>query len=895
MFGAIISQSVRHRWIVVFLCAVVGAYGLFELTRLPIDAVPDITNKQVQVTTVSPALSPEEMERRVTFPLETALAGIPGLTETRSISRNGFSQITAVFTEGTDIYFARNQVNERLESVGDALPPGVEPALSPITTGLGEVLMWTLDYAPAKPNTLRAGQPGPQPDGSYLTPEGERLVSDEQKATYLRTVSDWIVTPQLRTVQGLAGVDTIGGYVKEYAVRPDPARLAAYGIGLNQLVEALERSNLTAGAGYVQRGGESYVVRADARARSAEELAAAPVANQNGLVVRVSDVATVETGQAPRMGAASKNGRETVVGTALMLAGENSRTVAQRTGAALEALAPSLPPGIVATPALDRTKLVDSTISTVQRSLAEGALLVIAVLFLLLGNVRAAIVTALVIPLAFLIGVAGLNRFGVSGNLMSLGALDFGLLVDGAVVVVENTLRRLGERRHQAGRALTRSERLHESVVAAKEMVRPAAFGQGIILLVFLPLLTLEGVEGKMFAPMAAMVMLALAGALVLTFTFVPAMTALLVREPKSGHDETKAERVARRGLEPMVRGAVARPLVVAAGALAGLVVGVLAFSSLGREFIPTLDEKDVAMHALRVPSTSLDQSKDMQLQVERAIMRVPEVAFVFSKTGTAEVATDPMPPNVSDTFIILKPQSEWPDPKLEKAKVVGKIEERVSVLIGNNYEFTQPIQMRFNELISGVRSDVAVKVSGDDFETLQRTAEQVAATLRRVPGAADVRIEQVTGLPTLTATLDRSTAALYGLSAGDVADSVQVALGGREAGQVFEGDRRFDVVVRLGDANRNDLAAAGQVPVASEDGAATVPLSAVTRFDTAEGPNQISRENGKRRVVVQANVRGRDLGGFVEEAQAAVAERNTLPSGVFLDWVSKGVDIFMF
>ena len=881
MLSRLVALSVRHRIAVVLITVLIGAFGVFELFRLPIDAVPDITNNQVQVTTVAPALSPEEIEQRVTFPLETGLGGIPGLIETRSISRNGFSQITAVFEDSTDIYFARQQVNERIEAVRDELPADAEPEMSPITTGLGEVMMWTVEMRPVR--GAKAGAPGPQPDGSYLTPEGERLVTAQQKATYLRTVQDWIVTPQLRTTPGVAGIDTIGGYVKEYAVRPDPARLAAYRVGLNELVEAVEHANTVAGAGYISRGGEAFVVRADARVSSLADLASAPVTNRNGLVVRVSDVAQVEMGQAVRLGAAQENGEEVVIGTALMLAGENSRTVSQAVGERLAAIAPSLPPGVIVKTVLNRTELVDRTIRTVQRNLSEGALLVVAVLFLLLGNVRAAVITALVIPLAFLFGVIGMNRFGVSGNLMSLGALDFGLLVDGAVVVVENTLTRMGLRREREGRDLSLSERVEEAVAAARQMIRPAAFGQAIILLVFAPLLALEGIEGKMFQPMAATVMLALAGAFVLTFTFVPAMTALLVRAPKTAH-ESRVEKVARRWFEPATRWAVQRPKSVLAGAGAAVLIGLITFSTLGREFIPTLDEKDVLVQALRVPSASLEQSIEMQSRLEKVLMTVPEVAFVFSKTGTAEVSTDPMPPSISDTFVILKPEREWPNRRLSKAEVVEKIEKAAATQIGNNYEITQPIQMRFNELISGVRSDVAVKIYGDDFAAMERTANQIAEALGGIRGAADVRVEQVSGLPMITAEVDRAAAALYGLHAADAADAVQIALAGREAGRVFEGDRRFDVVVRLPASMRNDLTAVAQTPLAVNEGASFVPLGSVVRFREGEGPNQISRENGKRRIVVQANVRGRDLGGFVREAQGAVGKVG-LPAGSWLDW----------
>ncbi|MFK4056623.1 efflux RND transporter permease subunit [Brevundimonas sp. NPDC046655] len=893
MFKAIIEASVRFRGFVVLVVAFIAALGLFELTKLPIDAVPDITNRQVQITTVAPALAPEQIERQVTYPLETAMSGIPGLVSTRSLSRNGFSQITVVFTDQTDIYFARQQVAERMRQAADSLPKGVEPALSPITTGLGEVLMWTVDYVPFGPKTTVAtGKPGWQSDGAYLTPEGERLTTPQQRATYLRTVQDWIIAPQMRTAPGLAGIDVNGGYVKEYAVRPDTAALTRYGLSMSDLVQALDRANTQAGAGYVQRAGEALVVRTDALAATVDDLAQAPVVNRGGLVVRVADVATVEIGQAPRLGGASRDGHEAVLGTALMLAGENSRTVAQAAAKQLEKVGASLPPGVVATPVLNRSDLVNSTISTVARNLIEGALFVILVLFLLLGNFRAAALTALMIPLSFLFAVIGMNRFGISGNLMSLGALDFGLMVDGGVVVIENTLLMLTRKRAELGRMLTRNERLGVAVQAARKMVKPAAFGQLIILLVFTPLLMLEGVEGKTFVPMGATVMLALIGAFIFSFTFVPAMAALFVREPKTVHlgadgqveeHETRVLRFARRWIQPAIGAAVARPKMVLIAALATMAVGAVSFISLGREFIPTLDEGDIAMQALRVPSASLEQSLAMQMALERTIKAQPEVETVFSRTGTAEAAVDPMPANISDAVIILKDRKDWLDPKLSKEDLIARIEQVASQQIGNSFEFSQPIELRFNELISGVRTDLAVMVYGDDFDTLQKTAEAVAAKLRATPGSADVRVEQASGLPTLTISVDRFAAANYGLSAADVSEAVSTAVGGAEAGRIFEGDRRFDVVVRLPDDARNDPATLAALPIVSSTGV-VVPLSSVARIHTAEGPNQISRENGSRRMVVQANVRGRDLGGFVAEAQRSVAEI-ALPVGYRLDW----------
>ncbi|EQM88003.1 MULTISPECIES: efflux RND transporter permease subunit [Stenotrophomonas] len=892
MFNIIIESAVRFRWLVVFLAAMVASWGLFQLSKLPIDAVPDITNRQVQINSIAPALTPEQIERQVTYPLETALAGIPGLNTTRSLSRNGFSQVTAIFTDQTDIYFARQQVAERMREAAEDLPEGVSPVLSPVTTGLGEVLMWTVDFTDYDPNNLAPkGQAGWQEGEVYLTPEGNRLTTAQERATYLRTVQDWIIAPQMRSSPGLAGVDTVGGYVKEYGVHPDSARLAAYGLGLSDLVQALERSNVQAGAGFVQRAGEGLVVRADGLALTTSDLAQSPVATKDGVVIRVADVAKVELSRAPRLGAASRNGHEAVLGTALMIAGGNSRTVAQSAADRLVEVNKSLPPNIFAVPVLDRSQLVNSTIKTVAKNLTEGALLVVVVLFLLLGNLRAATITALVIPLSFLFAVIGMNRFGISGNLMSLGALDFGILVDGAVIVIESTLLMLGQRRAELGRPLTAMERMKVATESAKKMARPAAFGQLIILLVFLPIMTLEGVEGKTFQPMAATFMLALMGAFIFSFTLVPALTALWVREPKMksgeelhhGEHETKLIKVLRTRIEPVIERAVAMPRVVLGGAILTLAVGVTSFMMLGREFMPTLDEGNVAMQALRVPSTSLEQSLAMQLGLEKEIAKQPEVETVFSRTGTAEAAIDPMPTNISDSVIVLKPRSAWPDPKLPKDELVARFESLASKQLGNTFEFSQPIELRFNELISGVRTDLAVMIYGDDFGELQKVADQVALKLRGVQGAADVRVEQISGLPTLNVKIDHLAAAQYGLTAGDVSEALSTGIGGTAAGKIFEGDRRFDVVVRLDDAARNDPDQLSSLPVATPSGA-VIPLSSVARITISEGPNQISRNNGSRRVVVQANVRGRDLGGFVGEAQAAVADVK-LPAGSYLTW----------
>lgn len=890
MISRLLELSVRARWAVVIVTLIIAAIGVFNIVRLPIDAVPDITNKQVQINTVAPSFGPLDVERLVTYPVETAMSGIVGLESTRSISRNGFSQVTVVFRDDVDIYFARQQVAERLGQARESLPEGVEPQMGPISTGLGEVLMWTVRFVDPNTEGGRAapGEPGWQADGAYLTPEGERLTDPVSQAAYLRTVQDWVVRPQMRAVDGVAGIDSIGGYEKQYVIEPDAGALSAYGISFSELAEALERANLSVGANFIQRGGESFLVRADARIRTLTEISEAVVATRDGVPITVRDVANVTLGGDLRTGAATSDGHEVVVGTVLMRTGGNSRTVAAASAARLEEIAQTLPPGIEVTTVYDRSRLVNATIATVERNLAEGALLVAVVLFLMLGNVRAALIATLIIPLSMLMTSIGMNFFGVSGNLMSLGALDFGLIVDGSVIIIENCLRRLAERQHHEGRLLSLSERLHETLEAGREMIKPTIFGQIIIFLVFAPLLAFSGVEGKMFSPMAITLMLALGSAFILSLTFVPAMVALLIRG-KVSETEVKPIAVAHKRYEPALDFALRRPIPVIGGGLAVFAVAGALFFTLGQEFIPTLDEQDIAIQAARIPSTSLQQSAEMQRRVEEAISEFPEVAFVFSKTGTAEVASDPMPPNFSDSFVILRPRNEWPNRNETKAELIERMEARLSQLIGNSYEFTQPIQMRFNELIAGVRGDVAIKIYGDDLTELSGAAGRIAAVLQSIDGAADVKVEQTGGFPTLDVTFDRDAIARYGLSLQEVTDTVATAMGGREAGLVFEGDRRFDVVVRLPDAVRDDLDAVGALPVMlpeSENGPRTsIPLREVATFTFSEGLNQVSRENGSRRVVVQANVRGRDLGSFVNEARRRVSAEVELPTGSWVVW----------
>ena len=883
MIERIVTFSVERRWLVLLVTLIAAVIGAWALSRLPIDAVPDITNNQVQVNIRAPALSPEQVEKQVAFPIETALAGVPGLEHTRSLSRNGFAQVTAVFTESTDIYFARAQVAERLRGAEESLPAGVTPEMGPIATGLGEVYMWTVHLAHRKDDRHAPGEPGIQPDGSYITPEGERLAGTSDQATYLRTVQDWIVAPLLKNTPGLAGIDAIGGHVKQYQVAPDVQRLAALKLSLGDLATALEENNSAVGAGVIDRNGEGLTVRSDARLRNAADLARTVIATREGVPILLTQVATVRTGQALRMGSASENGREVVVGTAVMRIGENSRAVASAVARRLEEINASLPTDIIVEPVLDRTALVHATIGTVAKNLSEGALLVIVVLFALLGNFRAALIAALVIPVTMLLTSFGMLRGGVSANLMSLGALDFGLIVDGAVIIVENALLRIAGHQHDRGRPLTPDERLSAVAAAAREMIRPSVYGQAIIILVYIPLLTLDGVEGKTFTPMAMTVILALAFAFILSLTFVPAMLALLLSKPveeKEGRIMSWLNARYQPGLETAMR----RPGRTIGVGIAAFLAALAGFSMLGQEFLPQLDEGDILVQAVRVPGTSVDQSQAMQFEVERAIAREPEVRFVFSKTGTAELASDPMPPNATDTFVILKPRAQWPDPRLPKAELVERLEQRLSMLPGNAYEITQPIQMRFNELIAGVRGDIAVKVFGDDADQMSGTADRIAAVLRRTKGATDVRVEQTEGLPILDVQPDRDAMARLGISARALQDILAAAVGGRDAGMIFEGDRRFAVTIRLGEEARSNVETLGQLPVPTPSGA-FVPLASVARIALVDGPNQISRENGKRRVVVQANVRGRDVSSVVADVRAGIAREVRLPAGTYLQW----------
>jgi cobalt-zinc-cadmium resistance protein CzcA len=888
MIAKLMALSVRARWAVLFLYLIIAGLGVWQLTRLPIDAVPDITNNQVQINTIDPRLSPVEIEKLVTYPIEISLAGIPGLETTRSISRNGFSQVTAIFSDSTDLYFARQQVGERLRAAAENLPDGTQPQVGPVATGLGEVVMYTVGYAkPDGKGTKRvANQPGWQPDGAYLTPEGERLTDKVAKAGYLRTVQDWIVGPQLKAVPGVAGVDSIGGYAKTFVVEPDPTKLTSFGISYSELGEALERANLAVGANYYNRGGEAYLVRVDARVRSVDEIRGAVVVTRGGVPVTVAQLAEVKIGGDLRTGAGSMNGKEAVIGTVLMLIGENSRTVAEDVSAKIDRIAKTLPPGIEVKIVLDRAELVNATVGTVEKNLTEGALLVAAALFLLLGNWRAAIIAVLVIPFSFLMMAMGMNAFRVPGNLMSLGALDFGLIVDGAVIIIENCLARLAHRQEREGRLLRLRERLEETMRASQEMIKPTVFGQAIILLAFAPLLMFTGVEGKTFSPMAITIMLALVVAFILAITLVPALIALMIRG-KVAEKEVWAIRKTKERYLPLLDRAIAKPWGFIAGGLAFFLLAIPVFGLLGSEFIPKLDEKNMALASTRVPSVSLEQSLAMQRKVEAAITSLPEVELMFSKTGTAEVATDPMPPNVSDGFVILKPKTEWPAGVTTKDQVIARVEKAAAGVLGQLYEVSQPIELRFNELIAGVRGDVAIKLYGDELDKMSLAANEMVRVLQVIPGAGSVKADQVGGAPTLDIKLDRNAIARYGLTVEEVADTIAAALGGRESGVLYDGDRRFDIIVRVPDATRVNLDDIRALPILLPQAGGVrgqIPLSQVAQIRLTEGLNQISRENGKRRVVVQVNLEERDAGSFVAEAQEKIAKVK-LPAGYYLEW----------
>jgi cobalt-zinc-cadmium resistance protein CzcA len=861
MIDALIQFSLTRRWLIMFLVLVVSALGVWNYQKLPIDAVPDITNIQVQINTEAPGYSPLEVEQRITYLVELAITGLPYVESTRSLSRYALSQVTVVFEKGTDIYFARNLINERLQQAKSDMPSGIEPVMGPVATGLGEIFHYAVH---AKPGALQDnGEP--------------------YDATALRTLQDWVIRPQLRLVPGVTEINTIGGFEKQFHITPDPGHLLAYGLTFDDLVNAVEQNNANVGAGYIEKNGEQYLIRAPGQVKDIPAMGRIIVANKDGIPITLADVAGIGFGKQLRTGAATLNGEETVLGTAVMLLGGNSRTVSEAVAERLVAVNKTLPEGVVAEPVYNRTVLVDKTIATVQTNLVEGAILVVVVLLVMLGNTRAALLTAAVIPLSMLMLMTGMVETKVSANLMSLGALDFGLIVDGAVIIVENCITRLAARQHKLGRLLHRDERFQTVFAATREVFTPSLISVLVVILVNLPILALTGVEGKMFTPMAMAVIMALLSALVLSLTFVPAAVALLL----TGRIEEKDNlivRSAKRIYRPVLNTALSFRVPVLLGAVIFIGVSLSIASKMGTEFVPNLDEGDIAIQALRIPGTSLTQSLNMQFQLEKAVLEIPEVKTYFSRVGTAEVASDPMGPNISDGYVMLKDREDWPDPNKTKAQLLEHIQKKLALLPGNAFEISQPIQLRFNELISGVRSDLGIKIFGDDLDQLLESGTEIAAVLNGIEGAEGVKIEQVAGLPILSIEADRETLYRYGLNVAELQDVIAAATGGEEAGLVFEGDRRFSIVVRLAEALRSDLAALERLPIPLPDGG-YVPLREVASLNLAPGANQISRENGKRRLVVSANVRGRDLGGFVNEAQREIEQRISLPPGYWLGY----------
>lgn len=864
------------------LTMVMAGLGVYSIARLNIDAVPDITNVQVQVTAQASGLSPLEIEQRITFPLETGMAGLPHLVKTRSLSQYGIALITIIFEDDTDVYFARRVVSERLQEIQGKLPPGIEPVMGPISTGLGEIFMWTVE----------AGKDAQKADGTPYS------------ITDLRTIQDWIIRPQLRNTPGVTEINTIGGYDKQFHITPDPYRLIANGLTFSDVITALNLNNANVGAGYIEGSAGQLLVRAPGQVADLNDISNIIVKNVRGIPVLIRDVAEVGLGKELRTGAATKDGYETVLGTVFMLMGENSRVVAKRAQKKLEEINKTLPPGVAAKPVYDRTTLVERTISTVWLSLSEGAILVIIILFLFLGNVRAALITASVIPLSMLFTATGMVSSRLTANLMSLGAIDFGIIIDGAVVIVENCARKLSEAQREGSEKLSLSKRIKIIHEASQEVRRPMLFGELIIMIVYLPILTMTGVEGKMFVPMALTMLLALTGALLLSFTFVPAAVTVFLK-PKVSRKENVISSLTKKLYRPVLIFSLNNRALVLTTAFMVVILSIATLTRLGREFVPSLDEGDIAIHTLRIPETSLSQAVDLQSRVAKTLLQnYPQIETITGRVGTSEIATEPHPPSIGDKTVILKPRSQWPDPNLPKAELVKQMEKTANELPGTNFEFSQPIRMRFNHLLAGVLSDVAVKVFGDDMAIMLEQAEEVSEVLKKIQGATHVRVEQVSGLPALTVRMKRPEMSRYGLNVSDVQNIVEIAIGGKNAGLVFEGDRRFDIIVRLPENMRTNIEALKRLPIplpqreTSTDPLMVsynvsearshryfVELGAIADLVVDTGPNQISREDGKRRVVVTANVRDRDLGSFMEESQRVIAEKIKLPPGYWITW----------
>ncbi len=852
MLEKILSFSLKQRFFVILGMFLLIGMGVVSWHSLTLDAVPDITTNQVVVNTETPGMGPMEVEKLVTFPIETAMGGIPGVEEVRSLSQYGLSQVTVTFSDHTDTYFARQLVNERLGTVKEQLPASIPaPQLGPVSTGLGDIYMYAVE-------------------------------SDTRSPMELRTLQDWTIKPQLRTVPGVAEANTAGGQEKQFEVQVSPQKLLSRALSIRQIIEAVEKNNINAGGGFIEHNGEQTIVRSVGQAASLEDLRNIVIRSENGIPICLKDVAQVEYGTPLRTGVASKDGKETVIGIVMMLKGANGRTVANAAEQRMQHIREQLPADVKVTTVYNRADLVGETVHTVEKSLLEGGIFVIVVLLLLLGSFRGAVIVALAIPLSMLFAIILMNRFGISGNLMSLGAIDFGLIVDGSVVMVEHTIRCLSTEREHLGRTLTRHEVRNSVRASAREVAKPVAFAVSIITVVYLPILALEGTEGKMFKPMAFTVVFALIGALVLTLTLIPTLCSLLL----SGDTRESGNRAMevlsflyRRALSSLMP---ARwPLAI--GACCILLAAGFATTRLGSEFIPQLDEGSILIQPVRLRTVGVAETVRLVTAMEKVARTVPEVLTVFSRSGTPEVATDPMPMSLTDSFILLKPHHMW-RPGFTKETIRAELEEKVKEVPGQGYSFTQPIQMRFSELVSGVKADIGVKVFGEDMDVLRKKADAISAVLRKVPGAEDVSVEQVEEIPVLEIQINRHAIARLGINVSDIQDWVGTVLGGRPLGQIIEGDKRFDLTVRLPEGVRNDLEQLKSLPIATPSGG-SVQLADLADIKLVPTPAQISREHGSRRVVVQCNVRGADLGTFVSQAQAAIKQGVELKEGYYLEW----------
>ena len=868
MLNRLLEFSVRQRVFVLLATLVLVGIGVWSALRLPIDAVPDITNVQVQINTAVPALAPEEIETLVTFPIENEMAGIPGLTELRSLSKFGLSQVNLIFEDGTDIFRSRQLVSERLQTVVDDLPPGLTPKLAPISTGLGEIFYYVVEYAP---------------DTTNKPPTREAQLME------LKLLHDYVIKPRLRSTPGLAEVNTTGGYEKQIVIQPNPDKLKSVGMSFSEIAAAIGENIENAGGSIIQLGGETLTIRAAGRVQTIEEIASLPLKfGARSTPLRVRDVAEVVIGKAVRTGTGTYKGEETVLGSALMLAGENSRLVAKAVDAKLKEIQPKLAAGVEIIPVYDRTVLVDRTIRTVETSLFEGAILVVVMLLVMLGNWRAAFIVALAVPLSLLFAMTGMVQSRVSGNLMSLGAIDFGLIVDGAVVMVENIIRHLAEKQHQLKRRLTAMERAHEVLVSAKEVASPMFFGVCIITVVYFPILALTGIEGKMFKPMAITVIFALVGSMALALTLMPALCSYLL----GGNIQEKDSFLvtwAKAAYTPILRFALRFRWVVTGAAVGLFILAVAVFNRLGAEFVPQLDEGSFATHMIRTTSIGIDASIEMQKQGEKVLLeKFPEVAYTFSRLGTAEIASDPMGVNVADTYIMFNPIEKWRKvggkPISKEALANLMTEELGKHLPGEGHLFSQPIEMRFNEILEGTRADIAVKVFGEDFAIIEKIASEMREVLETVPGAADVEFDALGKSPLLEIVPKREAMSKYNLHAAELNSVVHTALAGEEVGKLIEGNRRFDIVIRLKEELRENVEELKRLPVRLDEGG-LLTLGQVADFRVVEQVAAITREYGQRRAAILVNLRGRDVESYVLEAQKEVADQIKLPEGYTIEF----------